>query len=296
MLLHPLLITRNTLMKMKYIALAITAALSLNGCKVIDKIKDKIDGVIEEETNDLINDFNNDIQDTIDGVTDVVNGLAIGDLNRQTLISLEERVLITFADSTGTHYESKAGNIDVSDFSYSISNNILTLVDTNNGSIENLAITNTIEDQITLLTIDTGETETMYQPSPLSLADLEGKTLSFNNEGESDCMSTIKFSNGSAEYAEKCDSEELFTDPVGISMHPLLDNTVVFSFTEDGESVTEDVTLIRGSLMDAGTFVSIYRDSAGNATEFSVEGFTNIPCHLPEEWHAEMNHCMVMSM
>jgi len=288
-------------MKLKYLALAVTAVLTLNGCKVIDKIKDKVEGIVDEETDNAINDFSDNIDNDLQNAIDDLSGaLSDGSLDRKILFSPSRRMLMTFSENTGMNFKGDQDPVQTEGFAYAISENILTVIPTNEGNTETIALALQQDNQYRA-TYSNNSAEDMYQAKSFPLSDLAGQILSYSYENEDCSKATLKFSDDgtTGEYDEKCISGGITTTTAPItgtvSVHPSLDDVIVMEYYIDGVFESGSWALYSGSIAEGGIFATLTKDSSDTAIDIGAEDFTNVPCHLPEEWHADMNGCMTLN-
>jgi len=266
-------------MKLKTLALAITASFALSGCFV----------------DDIIDDIKNDIDDGIENVENELNEfLTSDDLNRQAVVRPSAHEIYTYTESTGIVY-SNTTTQKAANFSYSILENILSIA-YDDGTTTIFTLTQDLDNLYTATETNADGSTTVtkaYTALPLVLADLNGKTIAFTDDGDG-CKSTVKFSadTDTAEYAEMCGTTTT-TSHIDLSTEASLDNVINLTTPdENGELTTNNMMLYKGSLSDAGSLAFIFKDALGNPQEVSIDDFTAAQCHLPLEWHAEMNHCM----
>jgi len=258
-------------MKLKTLALATTASFALSGCF----IDDIIDGIKDDPEN-YFNEF-----------------LTSDDLNRQAFVAADIHEIYTYTESTGTVYFNSDGQKQA-EFSFSLLDNTLNIDFTDKSIIASIDQVENNHYVATESNADgSAEITHLYQALPLALADLNGKTIAFADDGDG-CKSTVKFfeDTDTAEYAEMCGTKTT-TSHIDLSIEASLDNVInLTSPDENGELTTNNMMLYKGSLSDAGSLAFIFKDALGNPQEVSIDDFTAAQCHLPLEWHAEMNHCM----
>jgi len=252
-------------MKLKTLALAITASFALSGCfvdDIIDDIKGDIEGDVGNEFDDIKGDVEDDLENATEQLTNLTDILSnTSTLNRQVLVAPDSHRIYAFTDeSTGINYSNTA-----TDFTYSLANSALDLLGLDNNSIDI-------------------ETTGVYKALPFVVTDLDDKIYAFEAD-ENGCKSTVKFTGNTGERAEMCDGVTT-TGTFTVSQSSALDNVLDLTLS-DGESLNV-------ALYKEGSLAFINNDVNGNFSDVSFNDFTIAPCHLPEEWHAEMDHCMVM--
>jgi len=274
-------------MKLKTLALAITASFALSGCFV----------------DDIIDDIKNDIDDGIENVENELNEfLTSDDLNRQAVVRPSAHEIYTYTESTGIVY-SNTTTQKAANFSYSILENILSIA-YDDGTTTIFTLTQDLDNLYTATETNADGSTTVtkaYTALPLVLADLNGKTIAFTDDGDG-CKSTVKFSadTDTAEYAEMCGTTTT-TSHIDLSTEASLDNVINLTTPdENGELTTNNMMLYKGSLSDAGSLAFIFKDALGNPQEVSIDEFTISQCHLPETLHEmanpDDNHCMIGSV
>jgi len=183
-------------MKLKTLALAITASFALSGCfidDIIDDIKDGAGDDLENATEQFTN------------LTDILSNTTT--LNRQVLISPANKTIYTFSsESTGTSYSTAAA-----EFTYSLSDITLDLLDLESNPI----------------TIDPVD---LYTTLPFVVTDLDGKIYSLGID-EDDCKSTVKFTGNTAEHAIMCNGMTT-ASAITISENSSLDNILDFTMPD----------------------------------------------------------------
>ena len=187
-------------MKLKTLALAITASFALSGCfidDIIDDIKDGAGDGLENATEQFTN------------LTDILSNTTT--LNRQVLVAPDSHRIYAFTDeSTGINYSNTA-----TDFTYSLANSALDLLGLDNNSIDI-------------------ETTGVYKALPFVVTDLDDKIYAFEAD-ENGCKSTVKFTGNTGERAEMCDGVTT-TGTFTVSQSSALDNVLDLTLS-DGESL-----------------------------------------------------------
>ena len=185
-------------------------------------------------------------------------GFSEKNVKRQVFFSKEDGLALTFlSGKTGVEYSSEGseGEGDTYPFTWSVNNKKLVTIYSSSSDTRQIDYTlkkvNGNKHTVTLNDHQESPYDhILYKAKPLSLADLDGKNISFEFD-DADCpIRTIEVTGNAVKMKEECDgSREV---PLTISTVSNLDNTLEFGYTLDGTPRTFMMALIEGNIAQSG--------------------------------------------
>ncbi len=195
----------------------------------------------------------------------ISENFTLADFTKQLYVLKDQNTALSFfTGGTGVEFsadtEGASESFENRTFTWSIINNDVTLNFTD-GDTVSMGLISVDDNQYAISVAEGSETSlaTLHKAKSLTVASLNGKTLTLDTSEDTDCSSrTIKFTNNAALLKESCTSGNSESN-LAIVDDQTINNQVYAIFT-DGASVGSSISfsLINGTL-DKGTFTLIHK-------------------------------------
>ena len=201
----------------------------------------------------------------VDSELEVPPGFSVADLSRQVYVEEAGEMILAFdADGSGVEFNNGDGESGApyeSEMSWSIDSLNRLVVDYDNGEMVTVTLEAVVEDVLMVTVDELGEEDTstakFIKALPLSLADLDGKIISFDQSGSEICTAiTMKFTGSDVRLSEIC------SDRTGGTY--VINGTVAMSTDYDNVTVVTEPTgevkmfvLTSGDLDSSGTIAVV---------------------------------------
>lgn len=209
----------------------------------------------------------------VDSELEVPPGFAVANLSRQVYVEEAGEMILAFdADGSGVEFNNGDGDSGApyeSEMSWSIDSLNRLVVDYDNGEMVTVTLEAVVEDVLMVTVDELGEEDTstakFIKALPLSLADLDGKIISFDQSGSEICTAiTMKFTGSDVRLSEIC------SDRTGGTY--VINGTVAMSTDYDNVTVvTEPAGEVKMFVLTSGDL-----DSSGTIAVVGINEFDEV--------------------